>query len=57
MWSVKLDTSVQGFPTTFEVEGRQYIAVGSGGALNYEALTPEIVQPNGATLFVFSLER
>ena len=56
LWSVKLDTSVQGFPTTFEVDGRQYIAVGSGGALNYEALTPEIVQPSGATLFVFALD-
>jgi len=56
VWSVRLNTSIQGFPTTFEVEGRQYIAVGTGGTLNYRALTPELVQPEGATVYVFALE-
>lgn len=57
LWSVQLNTSVQGFPTTFEVDGRQYLAVSTGGALNYNVLTPEIVQPQGATVYVFALGR
>src|SRR5262249_960715 len=30
LWETRLATSVQGFPITFEVDGRQYVAVGTG---------------------------
>ena len=32
LWETRLATSVQGFPISFEVDGRQYVAVGTGSA-------------------------
>jgi alcohol dehydrogenase (cytochrome c) len=47
LWQQQLPTSVQGFPLTFEVDGKQYVAVttGQGGGSPWlvpNALTPEI---------------
>jgi alcohol dehydrogenase (cytochrome c) len=63
LWETRLATSVQGFPITFEVDGRQYLAVatGLGGGSPRgvpSLLTPEIQPPNrGHALYVFALPR
>jgi alcohol dehydrogenase (cytochrome c) len=61
VWRTRLATSVQGFPVSFEVDGRQYIAVttGLGGGsprLVPDLLAPEIDPPTrGHALYVFAL--
>ena len=61
LWRARLGTSVQGFPISFAIEGRQYIAVstGLGGGsprLAPRALAPEIHHPQtGNALYVFAL--
>jgi alcohol dehydrogenase (cytochrome c) len=61
LWETPLATSVQGYPITFSVAGKQYIAVatGLGGGSPRgvpSALTPEIKVPNsGHALYVFTL--
>jgi len=61
LWSTRLATSVQGFPISFSVDGRQYIAVttGLGGGsprLVPSTLAPEIRVPtSGQALYVFAL--
>ncbi len=62
LWSTKLPTSIQGFPITFAVDGKQYLAVptGTGGAswgtMLPADLTPEAKRPDaGNGVFVFAL--
>lgn len=61
LWKTRLGTSVQGFPVSFSVNGKQYIAVtaGLGGGSPREApatLSPDIHHPtNGNALYVFTL--
>jgi alcohol dehydrogenase (cytochrome c) len=61
LWSTRLATSVQGFPITFSVDGRQYVAVttGLGGGsprIVPTRLAPEIRVPTtGQALYVFAL--
>jgi alcohol dehydrogenase (cytochrome c) len=61
LWRTRLATSVQGFPVSFEVDGRQYVAVttGLGGGsprLVPDLLAPEIDPPTrGQALYVFAL--
>ena len=61
LWETHLATSVQGYPISFSVGGKQYIAVatGLGGGSPRAApssLTPEIVVLNrGHALYVFAL--
>jgi alcohol dehydrogenase (cytochrome c) len=61
LWETRLGTSVQGFPISFEVDGRQYVAVttglGGGSPRGVPAtITPEIRPPNaGQALYVFAL--
>jgi alcohol dehydrogenase (cytochrome c) len=61
LWQTRLGTSVQGFPITFSVNGRQYVAVstGLGGGsprIVPSRLTPEIHYPDtGNALYVFAL--
>jgi alcohol dehydrogenase (cytochrome c) len=61
LWQTRLGTSVQGFPMTFEVNGRQYLAVttGLGGGsprLVPSTLAPEIRVPTtGHALYAFAL--
>jgi alcohol dehydrogenase (cytochrome c) len=63
VWETRLGTSVQGFPISFAVDGRQYIAVATGlGGGSPRAvpatITPEIRPPNaGQALYVFALPR
>jgi alcohol dehydrogenase (cytochrome c) len=61
LWRTRLATSVQGFPISFSVDGRQYIAVttGLGGGsprLVPNTIAPEIRVPTtGQALYVFAL--
>jgi alcohol dehydrogenase (cytochrome c) len=61
LWQTRLGTSVQGFPVSFSIDGRQYIAVSTGlggGSPRVVPLTiaPEIHHPpNGNALYVFAL--
>jgi len=61
LWETRLGTSVQGFPVTFSVDGKQYVAVttgnGGGSPRNVPAtIAPEIHSPaTGNALYVFAL--
>ena len=61
LWQTRLSTSVQGFPITFAVDGKQYVAVttGLGGGsprLVPSTLAPEIKVPaTGQAMYVFAL--
>jgi PQQ-dependent dehydrogenase (methanol/ethanol family) len=61
IWQTRLGTSVQGFPVSFAVNGKQYIAVstGQGGGSPRQVpqtIAPEInYPPNGNALYVFAL--
>ena len=61
LWQTRLGTSVQGFPISFAVDGKQYIAVatGLGGGSPRaapRALAPDVHHPQtGNALYVFAL--
>jgi alcohol dehydrogenase (cytochrome c) len=61
LWQARLATSVQGFPVSFSVGGKQYIAVstGLGGGSPRQVpatIAPDIHHPaNGNALYVFAL--
>ena len=58
LWEINLGSPVTGFPITFAVDGRQYVAVSTGTAASASAfvgLTPELRPSYGNNLFVFSL--
>jgi alcohol dehydrogenase (cytochrome c) len=59
LWRTRLAAPLHGYPITYSVDGRQYIAVPTGIGV-FRALTatvsPEIYQPsNGQALYVFEL--
>ena len=62
LWETRLGTSVQGFPVSFSVNGKQYIAVttGLGGGSPRQVprtIAPDVRHPQtGNALYVFSLE-
>ena len=61
LWEARLGTSAQGFPVSFEIDGRQYIGVmsglGGGSPRNVPAaIVPDIKIPqSGQALYVFAL--
>ena len=58
LWEINLGSPVTGFPISFEVAGKQYIAasVGTAGtATMFAAMTPELRPSFGNNLFVFAL--
>lgn len=61
LWQTRLGTSVQGFPVSFAIDGKQYIAVtaavgGTSPRTVPRVVTPEIRPPSrGNALYVFSL--
>lgn len=62
LWEVRLDDSPHAFPISFMVDGKQYVAVVSGGGmpseLGYRAFTPEEQGPvRQRTLWVFKLQK
>ena len=60
-WETRLATSVQGFPITFRVDGRQYLAVTSGLGGGSPRVVPGLIAPDirhpatGNALYVFAL--
>ena len=54
LWEVNLGSSVSGFPITYAVDGRQYVAV-STGTPRFVNLTPELSPSQGNNIFVFAL--
>jgi len=62
VWSTRLGTTVQGYPVSFAVDGKQYVAVPTGlGGGSPQAkpttMLPEVHRPfNGQALYVFALE-
>lgn len=61
LWESRLGTSVQGFPISFAIDGKQYIAVptGLGGGSPRQVprtIAPDVHHPlNGNALYVFTL--
>src|SRR5262249_33862811 len=62
LWQLRAATSVQGFPVSYAVRGRQYIAVpvGTGGPMlapqRIEGLVPGVPRPPaGNSIMVFAL--
>ena len=58
LWEINLGSAVTSFPISYAVDGRQYIAVGTGTASTasmFSRLTPELRPSAGNNLFVFAL--
>ena len=58
LWEINLGSSVSGFPISYAVDGRQYVAVSTGVSGNsqvFSVLTPELRPSLGNNLFVFAL--
>ena len=58
LWEINLGSAVTGFPISYAVDGRQYVAIGVGTASTaslFGRLTPEIRPSAGNNLFVFAL--
>jgi alcohol dehydrogenase (cytochrome c) len=61
LWETRLGTSVQGFPLTFSVNGKQYVAVTTGLGGGSPRMVPTVLEPdvhypsNGNALYVFAL--
>ena len=58
LWETNLGSPVSGFPITFAVGGKQYVAVTTGPSLVATTalrLTPELRPGNAAAVFVFAL--
>jgi len=58
LWETNLGAPVSGFPVTYAVGGKQYVAVSTGTSLVASSalrLTPELHPGNVAAIFVFAL--
>ncbi len=61
LWETRLATSVQGFPITFRVDGKQYVAVPTGLGGGSPRVVPSLIAPDihhpatGNALYVFAL--
>ena len=59
MWETRLNGDISGAPVTFEVGGRQYLAVGAGGRIgqttSYAPLTDTTISPGSGVMWVFAL--
>jgi alcohol dehydrogenase (cytochrome c) len=58
LWEVNLGSMVTGFPATYAVNGKQYIAISTGGAPNtfgMGGLAPETRAGSANALYVFAL--
>jgi alcohol dehydrogenase (cytochrome c) len=61
LWQARLGTSVQGFPVTFSIGGKQYVAVTTGLGGGSPRNVPRMIEPDvhhplsGNALYVFAL--
>jgi PQQ-dependent dehydrogenase (methanol/ethanol family) len=58
LWEINLGSPLTGFPITYAVRGRQYVAMSTGSAVllgQTAAFTPEVRASNANNIFVFAL--
>ena len=58
LWDVNLGSPVTGYPITYSVKGKQYVAVSVGNSLvssGLNRLTPELLPSTSSSMFVFAL--
>ncbi len=58
LWEINIGSWVSGFPITYAVNGRQYVAVSTGPSAPVSGLlrlTPELRASTGSNIFVFAL--
>ena len=58
LWEINLGSPITGFPITYAIDGRQYVAASTGTSLtstSFNRLTPELRPSTGNNLFVFAL--
>ena len=59
LWQMRLNGDISGAPVTFEVDGRQYVAVGAGGRIamttSYARLTNTDIPLGTGVIWVFAL--
>jgi glucose dehydrogenase len=58
LWDVNLGSPVTGYPVTYSVKGKQYVAVSTGNSLvssGLNSLTPELRPSNASNIVVFAL--
>ncbi len=58
LWEVNLGSPVTGYPITYSVNGKQYVAVSTGNSLvssGLNTLAPELHPSNASNVFVFAL--
>jgi alcohol dehydrogenase (cytochrome c) len=58
LWDVNLGSMVSGYPISFAVDGKQYVAVMTGPSLvanSTSRVAPELTQGNAPNVFVFAL--
>ncbi len=58
LWEVNLGSGVSGFPISYAVGGRQYVAVSTGSSVTtsaFSSLTPELDLGVANNIFVFAL--
>ncbi len=61
LWETRLATSVQGFPVSFSIDGKQYIGVTTGNGGGSPRLVPATIAPDlhppatGNAMYVFAL--
>ncbi len=56
LWEMNLGASVTGYPITYSVKGKQYVAVSTGGPfIPMTSLTPELKIGSSNQMFVFAL--
>jgi alcohol dehydrogenase (cytochrome c) len=64
LWQERLNSGITGVPTTYEVDGKQYIAIQSGWGVDASRMQraidglkgQETIVPQGGVLWVFALE-
>jgi len=58
LWDLNLGSAVTGYPITYAVRGKQYVAVSTGNSLvssGLNRLAPELHPSNASSVFVFAL--
>ncbi len=58
LWDVNLSSSISGFPVSYAVGGRQFVAVGTGPSpesMGLSRMTPEFSPQTNNVLYVFAL--
>jgi len=58
LWEINVGSPVTGYPITYAVGGKQYVAVSTGNSLvstGLNRLAPELHPSNASNIFVFAL--